>query len=384
MTINTSAALDAADVLDERYQPCALDIVREFIGRFIYADHEDLDALTLWIAHTYVFRAFYATPRLFATSDREDCGKSTVLNVSKALSLNGVKTANASVPSIFAIIEQEAPTLFFDETDNMFGSTGNTNRRRDLMGILNDGYTAEGYVLRSVDRAAHRYPVFVVAAFAGIGRLPKTMESRCVIMHMRPKPNTVKLEKWRPDMYGKEAEKVADSLASWVKKRGPELNLRPKVPEQLGENRASEIWEVLIAIGDLAGPEWGVRAREAALKNALGITSVQKQSPSEEFIEVVAANTMPDDFLPSGELIDMLAKVRGTEEKLSWAKWLEDPIVAARQISSLMRPYGIESEQKWLDGENRRGYSMGQFHMWADRIASSDNGAASSGPSESS
>jgi hypothetical protein len=377
MTVTTGMvedALEAADAQERQYQPCALDILREFVGRFIYADHEDLDALTLWIVHTYVFRAFYATPRLFATSDHEDCGKSTVLNVSKALCHNGVKTANASVPAIFAIIEQEAPTLFFDETDNMFGSTGNSTRRKDLMGILNDGYTAEGFVLRSVDRSAHRYPVFVAAGFAGIGRLPKTMESRAVIMHMKPKPKTVKLEKWRPDMYGDEAKKVADSLASWIKKRGPELNLRPRMPDELGENRASEIWEVLVSIGDLAGPEWGKRAREASLKNVLGITSVQKQSPSEELIEVVSLNTMPEDFLPSTDFIDMLAKLKRTEEVLSWAAWLDDPIVAARQLANMLRPYGIESKQNWFEGENRRGYFMADFHMWADRIASIETG----------
>jgi hypothetical protein len=355
--------------IEELVDVSALDVVREFIGRFIWAGREELDALTVWIVHTYVYKAYPATPRLHVSADREDAGKSTVLNVARALSSNGIKTANASMPSIYTIIEQEHPTLFFDEADNMFTASGSSARRKDLIGILNDGYTDEGYVLRQVDRVAVKWPCFVVCAFAGIGRLPKTMESRSVRIRMKPKPSGVKLERWRKDDFAKEAQEVADYAKNWITSRGPELDPRPKIPEALGDNRAAEIWEALIGIGDLEGENWGRRIRAAALKLVCGISSIPKKTPAEDLIETVAKNTAESAFLPTGDLVSLLATLYHEDGSLPWATWLGDPIVASRQIASLLRPYGIESQQKWLDGENRRGYNMADFHMWTERIS---------------
>src|ERR1700677_2271637 len=363
------AALEAADAEEARYKPCALDVVREFAARFVWMPDEELDAYAVWIAHTYIFRAMYATPRLRAAGESEDCGKSTLLKVACRLSYKGIRTAHASLPSVYTIIEQEAPTLFFDETDQWMATGGNSQRRKELEGILNDGYTEDGYVLRQVNGVTKKWPVWVCAAYAGIGRMNKTVESRCVIFNMKPKPSNIKLEEWDPREFGKEADAVAETLKSWITSRGPELDMRPNMPDALGQNRAKQIWRIMIAIGDLAGPEWGKRIRAAALKLVCGISAKPLRSPAEDFILCVAKNTTEEQFLPTGDFIQMLQIVQQNDSELHWASWLGDPITAARQIESLFRPYGIESEQKWLDDENRRGYNMGPFHMWAQTLA---------------
>src|SRR5579859_5245476 len=102
-------------------EPSALDIVREFVGRFVYASDAELDVLTIWITHTYVYEAFYATPRLAVMAPTAEAGKTTVLSMISALGKDAIITMNASAPSLYAIIEQEHPTLCFDEADNMWG-----------------------------------------------------------------------------------------------------------------------------------------------------------------------------------------------------------------------------------------------------------------------
>jgi hypothetical protein len=293
----------------------------------------------------------------------KEAGKTTVLNMIVALGKNTVKTMNASAPSLFAIIEQEHPTLCFDEVDNMWGPSGQGARYREQLGILNEGYTQEGYVLRSRNGVAKRFPVFVAAAFAGIGQLPDTLRSRCIPMNMRQVPDNVTIEDYEPDLYRGEAARIAETLATWIGTRGPEIDLQPVMPEGL-RSRKKQIWKALIALGDLGGPVWSTKIRQASREIGLGISRTAKISPAVELINLIASVAQPDVFMPTGDLIALLKFQRDHENKLEWATWLDNAIIATRQIANILRPYGIESQQKWLDGENRRGYNISDFHMW--------------------
>jgi len=347
-----------------RLEPNALDITREFLGRFIHASDAELDVLTVWIAHTYVYDAFYATPRLCAMAPMKEAGKTMVLNMIVALGKNVIKTANASAPALFAIIDQEHPTLCFDETDNMWRASGDGGRYREQLGILNDGYVQDGFVLRVRGGVAKRHPTFVVAAFAGIGRLPDTLASRCIQLNMSPVPDNVTLEDYEPDLFRAEAARVAETLQSWITSRGPEIDLQPVMPEGL-RSRKKQIWKVIIALGDLGGPVWSERIRAASREIALNISRTAKISPAEELINLIATAAQSDAFMPTGELLDFLKLQRERNDQIRWATWLSNPMIATRQLANILKPYGIESRQKWLDGENRRGYNIADFTLWA-------------------
>jgi Protein of unknown function (DUF3631) len=366
---STATLKEAAEAIQELAQPSILDDVREFASRFIWLPDEEMDAFAAWIVHTHVFRAFYASPRLYARGPM-DSGKSTVLKVATALSKNGARCSNASMPSVYTFIEQEEPTLLFDETDQWLArqSGYSSGMRRELMGILNDGYTEDAYVWRQVDHVTKKYPVYVVAGFGGIGHLSATMESRCAILNMEQKPKHVHLRQWDPKKFGAEAREINKSIAAWARSKGPELDPEPPVPSALGENRAYQIWLPLISIGDLEGKLWGTRVRAAALKMVCGISSKPRLTPAQQLILAVADNTNADGFMPTGELIQFLVALRDNGDYIPWAKWLDDPVSAARQLAALLRPHNIVSFQKWMDGENRRGYGMGDFHLWAERI----------------
>jgi hypothetical protein len=352
-------------------EPCPLDVVREFVGRFVYASDAELDILTVWIAHTYVFQAYYATPRLAVMAPTKEAGKTTVLRMISALGKDAVVTMDASPASLYAIIDQEQPTICFDETDNMWGPSGQGRRYREQLAILNNGYTMDGYVLRSRSGSAYRYPVFVCAAFAGIGKLPDTLASRSIPINMRSVPDTVDLQEYEPDLFRGEAARVAEILQSWLAERGPELDTQPDMPEGL-RSRRRQIMKVMIGIGDLAGPDWSARIRQACREVVLGISRTAKVSPAEELIRIVTSVTGQGIFLPTGDLIALLKLQRDHDSKISWATWLDNPIIAARQIANILKPYGIETRQKWLDGENRRGYSTSDFHMWAQARAAKE------------
>jgi hypothetical protein len=356
-------ALDAA-FKQPRPEPNALDVAREFIGRFVHASDAELDLLTVWIAHTYMYEAFYATPRLSVSAPVMEAGKTLTLNMIVALGKNVIKTVNASAPALFAVIDQEHPTLCFDETDNMWRASGGGGRYRDQLSILNDGYVQDGFVLRSQNGTAKRHPTFVVAAFAGIGNLPGTLASRCIPIRLQPVPDNVTLEDYEPDLFRGEAARIAEMLQTWITSRGPEIDLQPAMPEGF-KSRKKQIYKVIIAIGDLAGPEWSSRIRKAAREVGLNISRTARISPAEELISLIATVAQSDAFMPTGELIEFLKFQRDIENKINWATWLSDPIIATRQLANMLRPYGIESRQKWIDSENRRGYLIEDFRIWA-------------------
>jgi len=180
---------------------------------------------------------------------------------------------------------------------------------------------------------------------------------------MQPVPDNVVLEDYEPDLFRGEAARVAEMLQTWIESRGPEIDLQPTMPEGL-RSRKKQIWKALIAIGDLEGPEWSSRIRAAAREIGLGISRTARISPAEELIKLIASVAQPAAFLPTGEFIALLKLQRDMEGKVAWATWLDNSILAARQIANILRPYGIESQQRWIDGENRRGYSIDDFRLW--------------------
>jgi Protein of unknown function (DUF3631) len=349
-----------------RRQPCPLDMVEEFCSRFVYASPAELDALAVWIAHTYVYAGYGYSPRLGVFAKSENSGKSTVLKMVLALANKPVKTMNASANAIYAIIAQQHPTLCLDESDNIFGKTGEGEKGRVLRGIANEGVEEDGVVLRMVGGAPTQFPVFGPMAFAGIGQLPKTMMTRCVLINLKPAPEGI-IQPYDKGLYVGEAAKVKEALQSWVTSRGAELNLYPDMPEGF-YNRAGQIWRVMVGIGDAAGPAWGKRIRDAAMEIALGVTSETKLSPAEDILATVSDLTLESDFLPTSDLMKLLQQAK-ENGRIKWCDWVGEPMVGSKQLALLLRPYGIESQQKWLDGENRRGYYAADFHLWNGNTA---------------
>ena len=61
--------------------PAPLDLIRHILQRHLHLTMHQLVAVTLWIAHTFLFHRFSITPRLAATSPVKGCGKTTLLNI---------------------------------------------------------------------------------------------------------------------------------------------------------------------------------------------------------------------------------------------------------------------------------------------------------------
>jgi hypothetical protein len=100
-----------------------------------------------------------------------------------------------------------------------------------------------------------------MAALAGIGDLPDTIEDRAVIVTMRRRAPGEQVSSFRRRRDLPALVTLRDRLHCWLRDHLPELETaEPAMPV---EDRAADTWEPLVAVADLAGGGWPTLAREA-------------------------------------------------------------------------------------------------------------------------
>jgi hypothetical protein len=92
---------DGAQPGDASLAPPPLDLIYHFLRRYVQLDEHQLVAVTLWIAHTFVFDRFSITPRLVLYSPVRGCGKTTLLDVIAALGFKTERIDNITAAVLF-------------------------------------------------------------------------------------------------------------------------------------------------------------------------------------------------------------------------------------------------------------------------------------------
>ena len=151
-----------------------------------------------------------------------------------------------------------------DEADTIFGGK-NADANEDLRGLLNAGHQRNRPAIRwdAGTRSLETIPTFAMAALAGIGAMPDTIEDRAVVIRMRRRAPGESVAPFRHRRDRPALTSVAAQLDRRLSKHLAELErAEPAMPL---EDRAADTWEPLIAIADLAGGPWPAQARDAAL-----------------------------------------------------------------------------------------------------------------------
>jgi hypothetical protein len=245
--------------------------VRASLVRYVaFPSEHAVVAVVLWIVATHAISAWEHATRLAIHSPVKRCGKSRLLEIIEALVHAPMATTNISVAALFRTIDKggdQPPTLILDEADRLFGSVKKDEENSDLIALLNNGFRPGRPTIRCVGplQVPTAFANFAMAAIAGIGRLPDTIEDRAINITMRRRLPDQPVAKFRlrtdlPEMHG-----LRDRIAVWA-----EQNLA-KLGDPVGdlpaalEDRAQDAWEPLLAIADAAGGQWPAVGRAAAL-----------------------------------------------------------------------------------------------------------------------
>lgn len=261
---------------------CPLDILdAELKARTIMGDAERT-AISLWIAHTYVFHRFKDTPRLFLTSLGPGCGKSQVGRLIAKTSNGGKRIQSgasyASIRDFRRNVEDYTTnvTCVIDQLDGMGKTNGDDLRLMNLFcsSTETDAVTTLKEKRIKKDRETFEnieIPIGYPVVLGKIGAMPNdALQSRSITIHMQ-KETEDERDAQMPARQ-KDLPELQEVFRQWLvypnlndMNKGEWPKLTPtyiKAPKGT-ESRTEDMWQPLLNIAQHAGGKWPERAREA-------------------------------------------------------------------------------------------------------------------------
>lgn len=315
----------------------ALDETAATLKRFVVLPAHAEDAITLWLALTFVYDKCDIVPRLAVVSPTKRCGKSRLLTLIRRLSCRCVLSVDPRAAPLFRVIEKYGPvTIAIDEAD--------TGARDDeeLRGLLNAGHTRDtAQVLRCVGETneVHTFSAFAPFAIGAIGNLPSTWVDRSVVITMKRKLETEKVEPLR-ERQKPEIERVQRRLFTAINDDELKRRLRqvePDIPRQLNDRQADN-WCPLLIIADYAGRDWPERARRAAVALSASAEELETEDVSLRFLRDVWTVIGDRDQIRSKDIAELLTAV----DESPWATYSHGRPISADQVGRLLRRFELK------------------------------------------
>lgn len=349
---------------DRDHGEALLNEIRSFVRRFWAPPSEvALDALVLWIVHTHAVNSdnmlvFETTPRLFLCSTGPASGKSTALQMLELLCGRGKRIADPTAPALMGLLSHERASILIDELDTLMGSGAGGRSTRTVM---LEGYSEGGTIARGTQgRGYTEVSCFAPMAFAGMRQNfisnPKldALRTRTIMLLCKPRGPGQVVESYRRRLHSGQARVLNRALVKWGDRHATTLSdCWPEPPDGI-EDRAAELWEPLLAVGEVVGGEWAERARNACRVLALGEPEEyddEPDTPVEMLLADMSLIFMGEERLASRTIVERLQLLPGS----AWKRF-PNVITAGKEIAAMLEPRGVAPRPVWLDGVTVRGY----------------------------
>jgi len=330
-----------------------LDAIASVLCRFLVLRLEEIEAIALWILHTYAIEATSISPLLVVTSAEKRCGKTLLLELLLNLVFRPLPTSNITAAALFRAIERCKPTLLLDEADTFL------HHNDELKGIINSGYRrSSSYVVRNVgdDYEPRIFNTFGPKAIAQIDVPQETIMDRGIVIEIRRKKPGEKAERLRSDRIFDELKDLRRKAMRWAKDNLASLpDWEPRIPSTLND-RAQDSWRPLLAIAELAGKRWAEYGRESASKLSGEKSEASKRALLLSDIRVIFERAQ-SSRMPSAEICNKLQDI----EEHPWPEWRNGQPITVRQLARLLEPLGIRPKQLRMGEVNVRGYELEDF-----------------------
>jgi putative DNA primase/helicase len=240
--------------------------IADAIGKYVIMEPSQRDAAALGavFAHTHDLRDI--APIFFIVSPTKRCGKTRLERVIKRLVPKPLMASNATPAFLARAIEKHRPTILIDEYDAT--AAGDQAMAETLRGQLNSSFDRDGAKIgKCVPLAGGGYDerefsTWAATWIAGIKKIPETVEDRSVVLRLNRKLPGEKVARFR-GKDGGELDILKRKVARFVIDNERRVrDIEPDMPEALSAagDRAPDAWEPLVAIADVAGGAWPVRA----------------------------------------------------------------------------------------------------------------------------
>jgi putative DNA primase/helicase len=215
--------------------------------------------LALWIVAAHTYQRFDIFPRVVVRSPTKRCGKTRLLDLMATMLARCLACANVSLAGLFRSVEEYHPVLLLDEVDRYLKTTP------ELIGLLNAGHKRGASVLRCVgeDSEPRAFDVFCPVVMAGIGDAPDTLMDRAHVIELQRRARADSVAPLRARDLAEVKSRIVPRIIRWVADHDAELQeAQPEVPGGL-DDRAADNAVPLLAVADIVGGEWPLRARSA-------------------------------------------------------------------------------------------------------------------------
>jgi Protein of unknown function (DUF3631) len=341
-----------------------LDLTLRLLELHLAQTEHQRMATALWALHTHVFGRFRYTPRLVVLSPVRRCGKSRLMRLLEQLTTDAFRSDNVTAAVLYHEMARRERPFLLDEGDNL-GLFNNDV----LCAIFNAGYERGGIIHRVIGGRSVRFPVYAPLAVAAIGTLPLPLMDRAIIINMQRKANVV-LQSF--DEYNPVFPTTRAEIQKWA--ANCVLDRNPEIPPGLNKNdRAVEIWSVLLSIADNLGHGEAARAAAIALN-----ADRQDEDPKITLLIDIRdeRDAVGGDCIFSKTLVE---KLHAIEDGL-WSEWrgLNDDrqprALTQAELGHLLREYfKIKSRTVRIGADTRRGYRWSQFETtWEAYCPASD------------
>ncbi|KRV47550.1 DNA primase [Wenjunlia vitaminophila] len=297
-------------------------------------------AVALWDAHTHLLDCFDSTPRLAFLSPEPGSGKTRALEVIATLVPRPMHAVNASPAALFRAVADQGgrPVILFDEIDTVFGPKTKGDNE-DLRGLLNAGHRRSGVSYRCAGDGGTQtvvaFPSYCAVAMGGLGSLPDTILARSVIIRMRRRARTEKVEPYRHRIHEPQGNALRDRLADWAQQvRSVVDGVFPEMPDGITD-RPADVWEPLLAVADAAGGDWPQRARDACVELVTAVTTDDRASLGVRLLTDLRDHIFPGETAVS--TVEILHLLNGMEES-PWGD-LDGRPLNPRSLSAMLREY---------------------------------------------
>jgi hypothetical protein len=170
----------ATKMEDSQGASALIEEIETYLTRYVtFVDRSQAFPLALWMAGTHVYEIFDAYGYLTITAATKRAGKTRLMEVLSFVAARSHHSADITPAALFAMVEDEKPTLMIDEAERFAAS------QKDFRGIVNSGYRRGGTVTRRQGHAVRHYRVYCPKVFVLIGDLHDTLRDRSVIINLR-------------------------------------------------------------------------------------------------------------------------------------------------------------------------------------------------------
>jgi putative DNA primase/helicase len=322
--------------------------------RYVAWPEGGAEAFALWVLFTHVFDCFDIAPYLAFISPTPECGKTTSFKLLSRLVPRALISSSTSGAVIPRLIEQIQPTLLADELDT------HSEEKADLWGVLNSGHDREGANYTRCAGAdkdeARVYSTWCPKALAKIKKLTPQLISRSIVIHMKRRAPSEKIEKLRSSRRTPHLVELKQKAMRWAADNADALRDAgdPEMPEAL-INRRADNWEPLFVVADACGGDWSERARQVA---AL-LSGAEDATLAVELLEDIKKihDEHPANAHASKDLVAWL----GAMEDRPWAEYRRGNEITQAQLAELLKPFGIKPGTVRLGAGTIKGYYVTAF-----------------------